>query len=488
MASYTVTEANRVPIEAPVKDLSGAFERAGFPLYAVGGQVRNALLGLPIGDLDVCAALPPARLPALLEGTGVRIVPIAPEFGSVQLHANGVMMEYTTFRSDTYGSDGKHRPQGVRFSQTVEEDAFRRDFTVNAIYARAATGEITDPTGGIADLEKRVLRCTTENPDRILQDDGLRTLRLVRFAAELGFGVEPASYESARKHASLLEDIPVERIWQELRKCLLADVRYRKDERERPFRTEGHSLGDPAHLRALRLMVELGMMRYVLPELLEGEGVKQGERYHAYTVLDHNLMSCAWSAPILSVRLASLLHDVGKPRCLAATGRMLGHDLLGADMSRDMLGRLRVERTLTERVADLVRIHMYDLNSGAKLKTVQKRFARLGRVLSREFVLVREADFLGSGRLDPPVASAMRLQDILDDMIAQGAPFAPSDLRITGQEIMEVCDIKPGPKVGVIKEKLFLHCAANSGDNENAKLRAMAKRLAASIMENNGRL
>lgn len=465
-----------VAIQPVVQRLAAPFERAGFPLYAVGGQVRNALLGLPISDIDVCAAATPEQIPDILAGESVHIVPIAPEFGSVQIHVDGTVVEYTTFRSDVYGADGQHRPQGVRFADSIDVDAFRRDFSVNAIYAHGMTGRLIDPTGGLADLRKGVLRCTNPDPDRILRDDGLRTLRLVRFAAELGFDIDPASHDSARRHASLLRDIPVERIWQELRKCLLADVRYREDARERPFRSGAEDVGQPAHSRAIQRMDELGMLPYVLPELIEGAGVMQSPRYHAYAVMQHNIMSCAWSAPILSVRLAALLHDIGKPRCLAQNGRMLGHDAVGADMARETLLRLRVDGALVDRVESLVRHHMYDLNSTAKSSTLKRRFAQWGRDLSRELILVREADFLGSGKCAPPIASALRLQSVLDAMCAAHAPFDADSLAISGHDIMSACGIEPGPAVGDIKRWLFLHCAVNPADNNNARLRRLARR------------
>lgn len=212
--------------------MARVFRQAGAPLYAVGGAVRNPLMGLPVSDVDVCGPARPEEVLAFCQGTPVQARARAAHFGTVELFAtDGTgarhMAEYTTFREDSYRTG--HRPERVRFAQSLEVDALRRDFSVNALY-RALTPEgaeaVEDPTGGLEHLQRRVLHTVTPNPDRVLGEDGLRILRAARFRAELALTPTPELAQSLRRNAPLLKDIAPERMRDELEKTLLADVRY----------------------------------------------------------------------------------------------------------------------------------------------------------------------------------------------------------------------------------------------------------------------
>lgn len=221
------------------------FERAGEPVYLVGGAVRNPLMHLPLSDVDVCGPARPERVMALCEGTEVRAVLRAAHFGTVELHvtdADGArhMAEYTTFREDSYRCG--HRPDAVRFTTDLGVDALRRDFSVNALYRRiddGALGPVIDPTGGQKHLEQGVLHTVTPDPDRVLRDDGLRILRAARFQAELDLAPTPALLDSLTRHASLLKDIACERLRDEWQKILLADLRYPMLKRRAPATASG---------------------------------------------------------------------------------------------------------------------------------------------------------------------------------------------------------------------------------------------------------
>jgi tRNA nucleotidyltransferase/poly(A) polymerase len=194
-------------------------------VYAVGGAVRNTLMGLPVSDVDLCGAARPDEVLKRCEGTAVAAKPRAAHFGTVELHVDGHMAEYTTFRRDSYR--GGHRPFEVRFADTAAEDAFRRDFSVNALYAPLSEPDkIIDPTGGLRHLKERVLHTVTDDPDQVLQDDGLRILRAARFQAELNFTPTDAVLLSAEKHAHLLDEIAAERKRDELTRLLTADTKY----------------------------------------------------------------------------------------------------------------------------------------------------------------------------------------------------------------------------------------------------------------------
>lgn len=218
---------------------------ADTPLYLVGGAVRNPLMGLPLSDMDVCGPARPERVCALCEGTEVRAVLRAAHFGTVELHLqdeNGVrhMAEYTTWREDSYRCG--HRPDSVRFTEDIRVDALRRDFSVNAMYRRVyedRLGDVIDPTGGLAHLRAGVLHTVSENPDRVLGEDGLRILRAARFQAQLDLRPTPALRESLRRNAPLLADIARERLRDEWEKTVMADLRYPTLKRREPGAAAG---------------------------------------------------------------------------------------------------------------------------------------------------------------------------------------------------------------------------------------------------------
>lgn len=252
--------------------MARVFDEAHAPLYLVGGAVRNPLMGLPLSDIDVCGPTVPREVCALCEGTPVRAVLRAEALGSVELYVedeHGLhMAEYTTWREERYS--GGHRPDEVRFTRDVAADARRRDFSVNALYRRVhgdSLEEIMDPTGGLAHLAKGALHTVTEDPDLVLQNDGLRILRAARFQAELGLCPTAETMDSLRRHAHLLGEIAPERQREEWQKLLMADGRYPQIVRKEPAAYSGfktlHQIGawpfsgapfDEAAVRALALL------------------------------------------------------------------------------------------------------------------------------------------------------------------------------------------------------------------------------------------
>lgn len=465
----------KIPIPAPLKELGEQFLSEGYALYAVGGLVRNTLLGYPPSDWDVSTDARPEQSMELGKRLGLTVIPKAVQFGTVefcgQQEEDGKTLrwssECTTFRRDTYGKDGSHRPDGVRFSDDRNDDAFRRDFSVNALYADVCTGEVYDPTGGLSDLQDRLIRTTSPDPDRILQDDGLRVLRLVRFACELGFDIEEKTFEAAKRHAHGLKDIPAERIWAELYKILLSDIRYDAPQPN----------SESAPMRGLRLLYELGALEHLIPELLEGVGLTQNPRYHAHDVFRHSLHVLACTPPRIELRLAGLLHDIAKPACVAAHGRMLGHDVKGFDMANDILLRLKAPRALREKVCLLVRHHMYDLDGRAKEKTLRKQFVQWGEEFTLQYADLREADFVGSGIEPPPVPTAERARALIAQMKKEHVPFSLRDLHLSGKDLQEELGLR-GPIIGEILKKLQLHCAVKPKENERGRLLRLAQQYA----------
>ncbi len=442
--------------------LAALVREEGFTLYAVGGLVRSALLGLKVSDIDICSAMEPERMIGLCRRHGFTVVPKGIAFGMVETHIGECKFEHTTFRSDRYAEGGAHRPASISFSKTPMEDAFRRDFSVNALYYDILSGEVLDPTGGLADLEAGLIRATSPDPAAVLGDDGLRIMRLVRFSAELGFDIEEHTLRAARLLAGNLRDISAERIREELDKILLADVKYGERSAERV-------------LHGLELLKSVGAIEIILPELALGAGMEQRASYHRYDVLDHSLHSCAEASPTAALRLAALLHDVGKPAVKLETGLMRGHDERGEHIARAILQRLRYDNKTIEKVCFLVRHHMFDLNNTAKEGTLRRAFARWGYEKSLEMCDIRRADFIGSGIIKGEVASAVRWRRIIDKMKTEGAPFSEAELNCSGRDIMLWTGLEPGPAVAQVKKRLLAHCAVRPRDNTPEGLERTAR-------------
>ena len=434
----------------------------GGRLFVVGGHVRNTLLGLPVSDTDITSALRPDEVIALCREEGFKVVPKGIAFGMVEIHIGGKAYEHTTFRKDTYFDGGSHRPKSIEFSDSPEKDAFRRDFTVNALYQDVLTGEVIDPTGGLADLEKRLIRTTSADPEAILRDDGLRLIRLCRFAAELGFDIEEKTLAAAEKCAPLIRDISAERVRDELKKVLLSDVKY----------------GLPAEisvLRGLHLMDDIGLNDAILPELAACRDVEQSKKYHKFPVLEHIFRTTAMSEPELPLRLACLFHDVAKPLVLERQGNMHGHDRESADIAREILTRLRFDNKTVDEAVWLVAHHMFDLDGNAKETTLKTRFVRWGRERVNSLALIREADFRGSVGEMIEVKSAVRWRRVLAEMEEKNTPFSESELAVTGREIMDALSLPPSPKIGEIKKALLKHCAVRPKDNTRERLIGVAR-------------
>ena len=445
--------------------LANLFSEVGETLYAVGGMVRNPLLGLPISDIDVCSKMPVDEVINFCKKNDLHFVPKGLAYGTVEIHIGGISVEHTTFRADSYGEGGSHKPESVKFSTSLESDAVRRDFTVNALYCNILSGEIKDPTGGLDDIKNGIIRATSKDAHIILKDDALRILRMVRFAAQLGFDIDNDTFLAAKENISGLQHISPERIRDELNKILLSDVRYKEYVYD-----ENNSV-----LKGLELLKELGAFKYIIPELELGIGIEQKPTHHKYDVFNHALHTCACSAPSLIMRLAGLLHDIGKPIVFKENGNMHFHDMVGETLSRDILKRLKYDNATVDAVSKIVRYHMYDLNGTAKGKTLKRQFARWGYDFTLRICEIREADVHGSGFIKGEVKSAVRWRKVLDDMVMRGAPFSEKDIACTGKDIALWLSIPPSKEIGEIKQKLLMHCAVFPKHNNKQDLEWVVK-------------
>lgn len=407
--------------------LQRAAEELGVRAWAVGGYVRDVLLGRPHPDLDVVVEGPRALELAerFAELVGARRPALFPRFGTAQVTWGGRLVEFASTRSESYRPHSRKpevRPAGI------EEDVLRRDFTVNALLM-AFDGEVIDLIGGRRDLARRLLR-TPRSPELTFADDPLRMLRAIRFAAQLGFELEASLLPTMRRLRARASPpvLSVERIADELRKMLLC---------ERPK-------------RALELLDDGGLMETLLPEVHACHGIEQG-RYHRWDVFGHTLETVARTPPELVVRLAALFHDVGKPLTATPDGAFHGHAEVGAQLAREALGRLRFANAEVERVVTLVRLHLRPVFYDPEWRDgAVRRLARDAGELVWELMALARADLAASAyprseKLDELDA---RLRAVLDE--------EPSRMRLplNGRDVMRVRGLRPGPEVGRIKARL----------------------------------
>ena len=399
----------------------------GVTAYIVGGYVRDKLLGRPHANPDVVVedgdALELARRFAELAGAPPPVT--FERFGTAQVTLTGRLVEFVTARTESYAPDS--RKPDVRRA-TLDEDLLRRDFTINTLLIDLE-GHIHDRLGGRKDLEAKVLRTPTD-PNQTFTDDPLRMLRGIRFAADLGFDLAPELVPAMRKLRSRVAPpvISVERVSDELRKMLAS----------------------PRPKRALELLDDAGLLEVVLPEIAACKGVAQSG-WHTHDVFGHTLLAVEATPPDLLLRVAALFHDVGKPSTAKGDGTFLGHEEVGATIARQALERLRFSQKEIDVVTGLIRLHLRPVfYSSEWTDGAVRRLARdAGPLLDRLMALAR-ADIAASAY--PDREKLDDLQHRLDE-VSREEPSRLAPL-ISGEEIMRIRAIGPGPEVGRIKQKL----------------------------------
>lgn len=425
-----------------VAKLASAFEQAGHELALVGGPVRDAFLGRAMNDLDFTTDATPDEILAIVKPIAEAHWDIGRAFGTIGAKVAGETVEITTYRADAY--DGDSRKPEVVFGDSLEADLTRRDFTVNALALRLPKLELVDPSGGVEDLVAEVLR-TPASPERSFGDDPLRMLRAARFASQLGFEIEDATAQAMSDLAPEIDRISAERVRDELAKLLLTDA-------PRP---------------GLRLLVESGLAARVLPELpalrLErDEHHRHKDVYeHSLTVLeqaiDYERERGVLDSPDLVVRLAALLHDIGKPatRRYESGGAVSfhHHDVVGSKLARKRLRALRFDNDTVAAVSRLIELHLrfFGYTDGAWTDSAVRRYVRDAgdaEQLERLHILSR-ADVTTRNR-----RKADQLAFAYDDLeeriavLAEEEELAAVRPELDGQQIMKLLGITPGPVVG----------------------------------------
>lgn len=428
-------------------------------LYAVGGCVRDGLMGIACHDIDICSKLRVDDVKSALSNSDFAISEKSLRMGTVIISKGGFRAEYTSFRTDSYEEgSGAHSPSKVKFTDDILKDAERRDFACNAVYFDILRGEIVDPLAGAADIQSKILR---RAKDDVFEADGLRILRLARFGAELGFKPTDETYASAKRNAWRVKDISAERIREELIGCFAADGKHPELNRKN------------AHLEAFRMLDDLGLVDMLLPELAALKGLPQPPKYHLYDAYEHSVKAFELAPAYL--RWAALLHDVGKAPCVAKYGNMHGHDAAGEELVKGVMERLRFKNSEIRRVSQLARWHMVDINgnmSEAKLR----RFALAHLDIIDDLCELIDIDGLASaGQLTRP----NRLRAAYKGMLADGVPLRVKDLKVSGNDLIALG--VPEKYRAAVMEELLEDTAIAPSLNDRDKALAYLERKANKI-------
>ncbi len=395
--------------------------------YLVGGCVRDSLLGKEPKDYDIATSARPEEVKSLFD----KVIPTGEKHGTVTVMIDKEPFEITTFRKDGNYSDGR-RPDGVEFTKTIEEDLSRRDFTINAI---AYDGEkYIDPYSGVNDLQKyKMIRCVGK-PEERFTEDALRMLRCVRFSSRLSFEISPLTYHGLWFNSNLIENVSVERIREELCQILL---------------TEKPSYG-------LGVMERTGLLDYIIPELVDCVGFDQRNPHHDKTVFEHILSVVDDSPMDLNVRLAALFHDIAKPQTFTVDengkGHFYNHHIVGADVTEDIMKRLKFDNKTIEQVVKLVRYHM-DRYAHLRTPKVKKFINRVGIENLDKLFELQIADIRGS-KEPHDFSGVLKLKEDVEKVLDEKQPLSLKDLAISGRDLMEI-GIQQGKDMGRILNELL---------------------------------
>ena len=446
-------------------------KETGKPLYAVGGSVRDFLAGFSLAssDFDLCAPVPADTFAEIAKKNGFRIDAEYRRTGTVKFSSfssaqscdfakNGgekSQFEYAAFRSDKYVR-GEHTPAETFFTEDIFLDAKRRDFTCNAIYYDIARGEFEDPLGGKKAIRDKVLS-TVDKADKVFGEDGLRLMRLARMAGTTGFLPDTETLAGAKHNAALIADVSPERIFTELRLILESDEKY------------GNKGGV---YRALSLLDETRVLDGILPELTAGRGLKQRADFHDHDVLEHSLRAAAYADR--RVRLAALLHDIGKPAAFFRDGKFSEHPNVGADLCREILTRLKAPAKETNLICELTLWHMYDYDLHTKENKLRKFMVSHADILD-DLLLVKQADYSACKDDLSPAPCVVKWKELIGKMREEGAAFSLKELHVNGNDLAGVIEDKR--LIGKALNALLLHVAVCPADNEKERLLFLAPRL-----------
>lgn len=425
-------------IPASIRHIGKVLEDAGFEAYLVGGCVRDLLLDKTPKDWDFTTNAHPDQIQSLFPESFCNN-----DYGTVGIKNEEEederlkVVEVTPYRSEGTYSDSR-RPDHVTFGVSLAEDLARRDFTINAIAFRIQDESVVDLYDGISDLRARRLRAVGE-ADRRFAEDALRMMRAVRLAAELDFVIEADTMAGISRNADRLKHIAIERVAAEFLRII----------------------DSPTPMQGIVFLEKLGLLQYIIPELIDGIGCEQGG-IHAFDVYEHNLRTLQAAADKnfpTAIRLAALLHDVGKPATRRTGGKnkhytFFGHEVVGARMTKKINARLKLPRELSDLVENLVRWHMFFSDPElVTLAAVRRTIVRIGQENIEHLLNLRVCDRIGTGRPKEQPFRFRQYKAMVDEALRD--PISVKMLKVNGEDIMRITGEKPGRKLGYILNALL---------------------------------
>ena len=425
-----------------------------YEAYVVGGCIRDSLLGKKPKDWDICTDAKPENVRDIFRIHGLEVIETGLQHGTVTIHfPGGDNYEITTFRVDGEYSDGRH-PDSVKFIDNITADLARRDFTINAMAYNDDVGLI-DPFGGAKDLRMRLIRCVGD-PDKRFQEDSLRILRAMRFASTYGFQIVYKTISAMNRNRALLRNISAERIRDELCRMLCGE--------------------NILHV----LLHYCGIIAEIIPELSECIGFAQNNPYHEYDVYGHIAHAVSeYKGGDISIKVALLLHDIGKPKSYVTDergrGHFYGHPAVSHELAKHILERLKFDNKTRDEILELVLYHDVDIKVSRKV--ARRLLNKIGADRVKQLIEVKRADILShsdkahGNRLE----TLYEFASIVDDIIAENECFTIRDLAVNGHDI---CALGvSGPMVGRVLNHLLDKVIDETLENDHETLIEEAKKI-----------
>lgn len=457
---------NKIKIPVILQKMNNIFEKNGFKAYLVGGAVRDMFMNKEASDWDVATDATPEQVISAFK----KVIPTGIAHGTVTVHFMGEEIEVTTFRIEQGYSDGRH-PDKVSYASDIEEDLSRRDFTMNAIAVSLKDGSIVDPFDGKTDIKNKVIR-SVGNPLERFNEDGLRPIRAIRFASQLGFEIE----------TNTLQAISNEKV---LQKTSTISIERFRDELVKLLKSPKPSVG-------LKLLEDTNIMKLFLPELLEGRNCIQNDvrGYHVFDVLDHNFYSCD-GAPVhkVNVRLAALLHDIGKPasKVVRVTDEgeiynFFSHEKYSETIARKLLTKLRFSNNEINNVCHLIENHMFHYEESWSDAAIRRFVVRVKPENIEDLIDLRLADMYGKYNMPIQIKESnacdllIQLQDRIKKIQEENSAFTLKSLAVSGKDLMEI-GIPSGKLIGKILDSLLETVLDDPKQNSKDVLLNIAKNL-----------
>lgn len=423
----------------------------GFKAYAVGGCVRDEIMGRGAEDTDIATSATPKEVEDVLSGNGIKFVETGVKHGTITAVIHHIPYEITTFRTEGEYLDNRH-PESVNYITDLKEDLSRRDFTINAIAYNEVEG-VVDVFGGIEDINNRIIKAVG-NPNKRFNEDALRIMRALRFSSVLSFSIEEKTKRAIFDNRELLKNIASERIYTELVKLLLGD-------------------------NVQEVLLEYReVIAVIIPELSDCFDYPQNSKWHIYDVYTHIVKSVAASPKKDYIRLSLLLHDIGKPFCKTTDEKgqdhFKGHPIISAEFSRRILKRLKVSNDIFTKVITLVEIH--DRYITKRPSNIKSWLRRLGEELIFDFIDVKIAD-LKTHNQDlsaPEIKTLEEIKGMVKEIIQRKEPYKISDLKINGNDLKAIGF--SGHYIADELEKLINDVSGNPNCNTKEKLLNQAKK------------